>query len=77
MFGISEERWKEMWKEKGLQYSDWHRKFIFIRKINDQWVFFRYVHFRHEVYLGKSGGGHYIGEDYAINEFELLAKSYR
>lgn len=74
MFGMSDDLWKEMHRAKGLQYTPWQEKFIFLKKINDEWIFLRHVHVRHELFFTGTGVL-YIGEDYALNELELLLKT--
>lgn len=74
MFGMSDDLWKEMHRAKGLQYTPWQEKFIFLKKINDEWVFLQRVHMRHELFFTDKGGL-YISEDYALNELEMLAKT--
>lgn len=75
MFGMAEETWIAMMRIQGLHCTPWRRKFIFLRKINGEWVFLRHVHMRHEILVDSKRKGHYIGEDYAINDLELIQKT--
>lgn len=56
-----------MLRLKGQDYTPWERKFIFLKKINEQWVFCRSVYRRREV-------GVYDHYDWAVNDLETLQK---
>ena len=52
-------------------WGKWHSKFIFLRKINNTWVFCRRVHRRMNYYALIENKPCY---DYALNDFELMSK---
>lgn len=56
-----------MMRLKGYDYTPWERKFIFLKKINNQWVFLRRVYRRREL-------GVYDEYDWAVNDLEVLQK---
>jgi hypothetical protein len=73
MFGMVEEFGGEMDSMKntysGRQYGPWQKEFVWCRKINDKWVFFRQVHKRYSYYTTN------VPADYAIDDLELIRKT--
>jgi len=56
---------------KGLKFTSWQKTFIFCKKINDQWIFFRYVYRR----IPAKSMNYESMYDYAINDMELIYKT--
>lgn len=53
-------------------WTPWERKFIFLKKINNIWVFCRRIYRRRHLYANLYDKPIY---DYALNDFELIQKS--
>lgn len=62
---------QEMLRHKGLSFTSWQKIFVFCKKINDQWIFLRYVYRR--IPAKSMNSKHRY--DYAVNNIELISKT--
>lgn len=51
------------------RFNAWEKEFVFLRKINHKWVFFKTVYKRSGI------GYRYYIKDYALDDFELIQKT--
>lgn len=58
-----------------MEYSNWGREFIFLRKINGKWIFMRSVWYRTNLYACVYRDLKEIWYDYAVDELELIRKT--
>jgi hypothetical protein len=58
-------------KLQGHDRTAWERKFIWFKKINDRWIFMRFVWRR----INLVDRANHIQYEYATNDLELIAES--
>jgi hypothetical protein len=56
-----------------ISYGEWQRKFIWFKKINDQWIFMRFIYQRHwhtNMFVCAEGFNH------ALDLFDIISDNY-
>lgn len=48
------------------EYGDWERKFIFLKKIRNKWIFCK------NVYMRRRTGYRFYCVQYALNDFDII-----
>ena len=57
----------------GKFFTNWKRKFIFLWKYEDRWIFCKFIHVRHRRTWWSDDASN--KEDYAFDDLELIRKS--